>query len=192
MICHHQAVELLQPYVAAGDSLLDVGCGSGYFYHALRDRNVPVEYWGIDATSVLVDIGRKFMPHYGLPAERLQVIRVEDVRAEVDHVICTNVLSNLDNYHRPFERMLKSARKTVILRESISDRAHYSYVADEYLDEGIRLSVHVNTYARQDIADFASGYGFDVIFYQDRFSGGEVQMVIGYPHWWTFAVAVRR
>ena len=38
MTCAAQAVELLAPHFAPGDSLLDAGCGSGYFYHSLRRR----------------------------------------------------------------------------------------------------------------------------------------------------------
>ncbi|MBM3459072.1 MAG: methyltransferase, partial [Armatimonadetes bacterium] len=110
MDCAAQAAELLQPRVLPGDTLLDVGCGSGYFYHSLRSRGIPAEYSGIDSAPTLVEIGRRVLPEYGLPPERLQVLRIEDLHAEVDHVLCMNVLSNLDNYHRPLERLLQAAR----------------------------------------------------------------------------------
>src|SRR3546814_18436338 len=59
---------------------------------------------------------------------------IEDLDGAIDHVVCMNVLSNMDNFHRPFERMLRLARKSVILRESLKDGASYSYVVDNYLD----------------------------------------------------------
>ena len=146
MTAHAQAAEILAHRITGGDSVLDVGCGSGYFYHSLVGRKLPVEYWGIDACGALIDIGRSALPGFGLPAERLIEGRIEDLNGEVDHVVCLNVLSNLDNYQRPLERFLKIARKSVILRESLKVGAEYHYVQDEFLDPGVDLKVHVNHY----------------------------------------------
>lgn len=192
MVSHAQAARLLGPYAAAGDTLLDAGCGSGYFFHALADQRVPVEYYGVDASRPLLEIGRSILPSFGLPADRLIEVRLEDLRAEVDHVICTNVLSNIDNFHRPLERLLLAARKTLILRESISDHASYSYVEDKYLDPGVRLKVHVNTYARAEVRAFIEDYGFETTFVTDEYTHGQPQMVIDHVHHWTFVTATRR
>jgi len=191
MTCHKQAVGLLVPHVATGDTLLDAGCGSGYFFHSLSQRKVPVEYHGIDSAPALLEIGRRILPEYGLDPARLIDMRIEDLNAQVDHVVCINVLSNIDNFHRPLERLLVSARKTVVLRESIADCASYTYVLDRYLDAGENLKVHVNTYRREDVREFIESYGFDVVFEKDEFTNGEPQLVIDHPHWWTFVKATR-
>ena len=191
MTSHAQAAELLAPLVSPGDVLLDAGCGSGYFFHALRDREIPVEYHGMDASPSLVEIGREELPAYGLPADRLHVLRFDDLDGEVDHVVCINVLTNLDNYHRPLERLLACARKSVILRESLKEGAEYRYVRDEYLDEGVDLRVHVNAYDRDEVSDFARERGFQVRLVEDRYTGGQPDMVIDHPHHWTFLVAER-
>jgi SAM-dependent methyltransferase len=191
MTSHRQAVRLLTPHVRSGDSILDAGCGSGYLFHSLAAVGVPVEYYGVDASASLLAIGRDILPHYGLAAERLIEMRLEDMNAQVDHVICVNVLSNVDNYHRPLERLLLAARKSVILRESISDFSRYTYVEDRYLDPGVRLKVHVNTYAREEIDAFIRSYGFEVNFHIDDYTGGKPQQVIDNPHWWMFVEAVR-
>lgn len=191
MTCAAQAAELLAPYVTLGDTLLDVGCGSGYFFHSVRKRGIPVEYFGIDAAPSLIDIGRKYLPEYGLSPERLQVMRIEDVDGVVDHVVCTNVLSNIDNYHRPLERLLKCACKTLILRESLKEHAEYTYVTDRYLDEGCHLKVYVNAYPVREVMAFIESYGFDVRRIEDLWTRGEPELVIGYPHYWTFLVARR-
>lgn len=192
MTCHEQAVELLDPQIEKGDTLLDVGCGSGYFYHLLRKRGVPVTYFGIDAASSLIRIGKKFLPKYGLPVENLQVMRIEDLDSEFDHIVCINVLTYLDNYQRYLERMLKCARKTVVLRESLKENAEYLYVEDKYLDPGMQLNVHINAYSIHELTVFIESYGFTVEFVEDRFAGGKPQMVIDYPHYWTFVVAKRK
>jgi SAM-dependent methyltransferase len=191
MTAHAQAAELIGARARAGDTLLDAGCGSGYFYHALAARNIPVEYWGADAAPSLIDIGRAELPAFGLPAERLQVVRLEDLDGEFDHVVCVNVLSNIDNYHRPLERLLDMTRRTLVLRESLKDGAAYAYVRDEYLDPGVELNVHVNHYDRAEFLAFIAARGFRATLIEDRRSGGQPELVIGYPHYWTFVLAER-
>jgi ubiquinone/menaquinone biosynthesis C-methylase UbiE len=191
MTAHAQAAELLASRASAGDTLLDAGCGSGYFFHSLATRSIPVEYWGADASRALIGIGREIMPAFGLAAERLLHARLEDLRGDVDHAVCLNVLSNIDNYHRPLERLLRMARKSVILRESIVDGARYTYVRDDFLDADVDLNVHVNHYDRADITAFIERYGFRVTQAVDRRSGGKPELVIGYEHYWTFLIADR-
>jgi SAM-dependent methyltransferase len=191
MICHAQAAELLAPLVSADDILLDVGCGSGYFFHSLKSRNIAISYFGLDASRTLINIGRRILPAHGLPPSRLIHMRIDDLAGEADHMICLNVLSNLDNYHRPLERMLQCSRKTLILRESLAHKANYRYVVDEYLDPGCRLRVHVNTYCLTEVIEFIESFGFNAKPVKDCRSGGRPEMVIGYPHHWTFIVAQR-
>lgn len=191
MTCHAQAAELFAPHIAPGDTLLDAGCGSGYFYHSLKARELPVEYWGVDQAKTLIDIGRASLPQHGLPPERLVHLRLEDLRADMDHVACINVLSNIDNFHRPLERLLHTARKTLVLRESLAKAASYNYVEDKYLDQGHRLKVHVNTYALDEVCDFIRAHDFEPTVITDRRTGGKPEMVIDHPHHWTFIQAIR-
>lgn len=192
MTCHAQAAELLRQHCTAGESILDVGCGSGYFFHSLHTRGVEADYYGIDATAALIEIGQREMPQFGLAADRLKVLRIEDFRGSVDHTVCINVLSNVDNYFRPLERLLQATRKSIVLRESLRDGADYRYVVDEYLDQGVSLRVHVNAYDRSQVRAFINDHGFDVREVEDRHTGGKPELVIGYPHYWTFLVARRR
>lgn len=192
MTCAAQAAELLADLARPGESLLDAGCGSGYFFHSLRRRGIALEYYGIDATGLFIDQGRAALGAFGLAPERLVPMRIEDFRGAADHVLCMNVLSNIDNYHRPLERLLKTARRSLILRESVKDGASYSYVRDNFLDRGVDLKVHVNAYDRRDIVGFIEAYGFSVTEVTDRRSGGRPEDVIGHPHYWTFLVARRK
>ena len=192
MTCAAQAAELLAPLVEPGDSLLDAGCGSGYFFHSVRTRDIPVEYWGIDASSTLIGIGRAHLPAFGLPPERLNCLRIEDLAGSVDHVLCMNVLSNLDNYHRPLERLLRVARKSVILRESLKQGSEYRYVEDAFLESDEPLNVYVNAYDIDEVSRFIESFGYEVRLETDRRTGGDPELVIGYPHYWTFLVGERK
>ena len=193
MDCAMQAIELLAPLSQPGDLLLDAGCGSGYFFHSVSRSGLPIEYVGIDATACLIEIGREEMPRHGCDAGRLRVRRIEDLDAEVDHAVCLNVLTNIDNYHRPLERLLLSARKSVIIRESCWEKpSQYLYVRDRFLDPDVSLKVHVNTYCLPEILEFAQSYGFAGDVITDRRTGGRPEPVIGYDHHWTFLVFRRK
>jgi ubiquinone/menaquinone biosynthesis C-methylase UbiE len=191
MTAHQQAARLLASRVRPGDMLLDAGCGSGYFYHSLVSQKIPAEYWGVDAAPSLIEIGRSIMPSYGLPAERMLPFRIEDLDGSVDHTVCLNVLSNIDNYHRPLERLLKMTKRSLILRESLKQGAEYHYVEDRFLDPGVSLNVHVNHYDVQEVCEFIRSYGFKVEQVVDERTGGQAEQVIGYPHYWTFLIADR-
>jgi SAM-dependent methyltransferase len=192
MTCASQAAELLSEIARPGDALLDVGCGSGYFYHSLRRRGLALDYHGIDATAAFIEIGRRELKAFGLSPDRLDVLRIEDFVGMADHILCMNVLSNLDSFHRPLERLLHASGTSLILRESIKDGADRRYVRDEFLDPGLALNVYVNAYDRSEIVDFIAARGFAVREVTDRRTNGKPEMVIGHPHHWIFLVATRR
>lgn len=192
MICAAQAAGILTDLARPGDCLFDAGCGSGWFFHALRRRQLALEYWGMDQTAALITIGQEELPRFGLPPERLLTGQIEYASGRADHVLCMNVLTNLDNWHRPLDRLAAMARRSLILRESIQDEARYAWVTDRFLDPGVTLSVHVNTYSRRALTEFLADRDFQVEFIEDRRTGGAPELVIGYPHYWTFLVARRR
>ena len=193
MVCHEQAIKILLDDINSngGGSLLDVGCGSGYFFHSINKRNTPLEYWGIDAAYSLIKIGQKELKKYGLPVNRLINSRIEDINGSFDYIISINFLTYCDNYHKALERMLLMAKKSVILRECIKVDSQYSYVKDNYLNEGVILNTYINHYGRKEIINFIRKRGYSVKIIKDQYSKGKMQKIIGYPHFWEFIVAER-
>lgn len=192
MTCAAQAAELIAPLAKQGEVLLDAGCGSGYFFHSLESRSIPLKYIGIDATPALLQIGKQELPAFGLPEENLKVMRLEDLNGRADFVLCMNTLTYMENYYRPLERLLQVTQKALILRESISDQAKYSYVKDDYLDPGVDLKVHINTYGKEEVVSLIEGAGFEVNEVLDRRSNGNPEMFLRCPHYWIFLVAIRK
>jgi SAM-dependent methyltransferase len=191
MTCAAQAADLAAGMAGSGASLLDVGCGSGWFFHSLRRRGLALDYWGIDRTAPFIAIGREELPRYGLPPERLLLGEIESATGAADLVLCMNVLSNIDNWHRALDRIAAIARRGIILRESFGDDAAYALVTDRFLDPGVEMKVHVNRYARAEIAAFLAERGFISRFVTDIRTGGAAEPVIGYDHHWEFLVARR-
>lgn len=186
-----QAADLLGSIAKSGESVLDVGCGSGYFFHSLKSRNLNLDYYGLDACGKFIATGQEVMPQFGLSKDRLKHLRIEDFRGEFDHVVCLNTLTFLDHFYRPLDRMLKSARKSIILRESMKEEAEYNYVIDKYLDSPIPLRTPINHYSKSEISKFISEAGFKVDFITDKRTGGKPEISIDHPHYWTFLLGVK-
>ena len=183
-----QAVDILEPRISSDHILLDAGCGAGQFYHSLRHRGLEAGYHGIDATTAFIEMGRRELPSFGLGKDRLQRGRIEDLAGSVDISVCLNVLTNVPDLYQPLERLLMISRKAVLIRESIKEGTERRYIRDQYLNSDVSLKVYVNSYDRTEIADFARQYGYKTQFIMDQHTGGQPEMVIDYPHYWTFAL----
>ncbi|MFN0253022.1 MAG: class I SAM-dependent methyltransferase [Kofleriaceae bacterium] len=189
MTCAAQAAEILAPLVTHGETLLDAGCGGGYYWHSFRTRNIGVEYHGLDYTPEMIELARAEMR---LPAERFTLGAIEDLDAQFDNVLCFNVLTNSPHYAAPLERLLHSARKRVLLRESMSDSLVVRYTPDPYLDEGKRnIRVYHNTYPIAEVTSFIEEHGFGVSRIVDRRSNDGTEMVVDIPHHWRILLAER-
>ncbi len=193
MTCAAQVATLLAPLVTPGETLLDAGCGGGYYYWSLVKRNVPVEYYGLDYTPAMIDLARTEMcPRTGLPAERFILGAIENLARPFDTVICFNVLTNSPHYALPLERLLLCTRKRLVLRESLGNELVIRYTPDPYLDAGKRhIRVYHNTYPLHEVIAFIESYGFRVTRIPDRRTQDGVEMVVDIPHYWRILLGER-
>src|SRR5207253_7383086 len=134
MTCAAQAAEILRDRTVNGETLLDAGCGGGYYLHSLQKRGVPVEYWGLDYTPEMIALAHEEMTQ--IPRERYRLGAIEDIRDQYDNILCFNVLTNSPHYALPLERLLLATKKRLLLRESLGDELVVRFTADPYLDEG--------------------------------------------------------
>jgi SAM-dependent methyltransferase len=194
MTCAAQAAETLAPLVGAGETLLDAGCGGGYYYWSFQRRSVPVDYFGLDYTPQMTALARlEICPAAGLPEERFVLGAIEHLDREFDNVVCFNVLTNSPHYGQPLERLLSCARKRILLRESMGDTLVVRYTPDPYLDEGKRhIRVYHNTYPIAEVMAFMEAHGFSVTRLVDRRTGDGTEMVVDIPHCWRILFGERR
>ncbi len=193
MTCAAQAAEILSERVHPGESLLDVGCGGGYYYHSLSARNLEVDYYGLDYTPEMIELARTEMcPANISDPARFMLGWIEDLDREFDNVLCFNVLTNSPHYALPLERLLRCTRKRLLLRESLGDALTVRFTPDPYLDEGRRhIRVYHNTYPLNEVVAFIEEHGFSVTRIPDRRSQDGVEMVVDIPHQWRILAAER-
>lgn len=195
MTCAAQAAEVLGPRLAAGESLLDAGCGGGYYLWSFLDRGFEPEWHGLDYTPEMVELARsEVATRAGLPAERFALGAIEDLpEASYDAVLCFNVLTNSPHYAAPLERLLRAARRRILLRESLGKDLVVNFTPDPYLDEGKRhIRVYHNTYPVDEVTALMEEEGFDVQRIPDARTDDGTEMVVGFPHQWRILYGERR
>jgi SAM-dependent methyltransferase len=60
-LLHFRALLDIAPSIG-GRKVLDFGCGKGDFYGFLRDRNISVDYTGLDINEILINLAKKKFP----------------------------------------------------------------------------------------------------------------------------------
>jgi SAM-dependent methyltransferase len=194
MTCARQAAEILGPLVRPGESLLDAGCGGGYYLWSFLDRGVDLDWHGIDYTPEMIGLARtELCPRADVEPERFELRAIEQLRRGFDNVLCFNVLTNNPHYALPLEQLLRSARRRILLRESLGAELTVRYTPDPYLDEGARdIRVYHNTYPLDEVASFMEAHGFAVSRIRDERSGDGVEMVVDIPHQWRILLGERQ
>ncbi len=196
MTCHKQAAEILAPLVTPGDTLLDVGCGTGYAFWSFHDRGIPIEYHGVDVTPRFIDLGRELLcPLAGLPPERLQTGAAETLTGAHDFVLCLNTLYCIANWHQSVERLCAVTKKALFIRTLMDEQAEYRYLVTDYprMPEKYRyLRAYYNIYPIGEVTAAIEGYGFEVKNIVDEWTGDEDEYVKGKRYPWRCLLAIRR
>lgn len=193
MTCAAQAAEILAEKVTPGETLLDAGCGGGYYYWSLLKRNVPITYYGMDYTREMIELARAEMcARTNLSPERFILDSIENLDREFDNIICFNVLTNSPHYALPLERLLACARKRILIRESLGDELIIRYTPDPYLDEGERqIRVYHNMYQIKEVISFIKEHTFEVTQIRDERTRDGVEIVCDIPHQWRIILGER-
>lgn len=188
-----QAAQILAPYLSPGQTLLDAGCGSGYYYWSFKRRGLKVDYYGLDYSPTLIDIGRRYLPSAGLDPGRLQVGAIEDLNGTYDAVICFNTLSFCPDFRLPLDRLCRAANRYILLRTNLGEKTVYRWEIDGYLDQGYNnLKAYWNMYAEAEVTAFMEDMGFIVSPIVDRRTGGAMELVVGKPYYWKLLFGQRR
>jgi len=155
-------------------------------------RDLGVEYHGVDFTGHYIEIGRRHMPPFGLPPERLRVGTIENVEGRFDVVVCFNALLYCPDFHLPLERLCDAADRWLVLRTLLAGREKRRYVRDGHLDEGWNhLRAYFNIYAIDEVRAWIESLGFETAMPVDRRTGDRPECVNEMPHPWRLLLARR-
>jgi SAM-dependent methyltransferase len=194
MTCARQAAEVLAPLAASGESMLDAGCGGGYYYWSFAERGPELDWHGLDFTPEMIELARdELCPRAGLEPSRFRLGAIEDLGEErYDNVLCFNVLTNCPHYGLPLERLLAVTERRILLRESLGDSLEVRFTPDRYLDPDKRhIRVYHNTYPLAEVTDFMRDHGFEVTGIVDERTGDGTEMVVDIPHRWRILLGER-
>jgi SAM-dependent methyltransferase len=100
------------PHLLAKGSLLDVGCGEGYWVDFLGEKT-SLSLQGMDVSSVRIDLAKD---HLAESEIELQVADIEELeQASVDQVTALEVLEHLPDWESGFRKIVHAARKRAIV-----------------------------------------------------------------------------
>jgi len=115
------AARMLKNIIKTNDSVLEIGCSSGYYYEVLEYLlKRPIRYTGVDYSEHMIEMAREFYPR-----ARFDVAdgaQLPFSPASFDVVISGCVLLHCPNYQRHIEETCRVAKGVILLhRTPIAD-----------------------------------------------------------------------
>jgi len=105
-------------YWAAGDNVLDVGCGAGHYLRSLRRQlGNEFDYTGADITTAYLSLAQKaFAADPRAHFDNADIFNLHYRDHTFDIVCCSNLVQNFPSIVRPLSELVRVARKAVIVR----------------------------------------------------------------------------
>jgi len=105
-------MELLK-HIYDGESLLDVGCGSGCEYENIKKHNKKINYKGVDYASVFIDACQDLFPEVDWEVQDSESLAEED--NSYDTVLLRHMLECLPHYEGAIKEAWRVAKKRVVI-----------------------------------------------------------------------------
>lgn len=170
-------IALLAPQI---QSVLDVGCGSGYLLELIHRKFPRLNLWGVDADSYFIKVARSKYP-FNFSIEDGYVLT-----KKADLIICNLAFHHFDNSRKLINRMFDAANRAVIiadqvrpatekdLNERIEKRKDFIHGNFQYYEEHERESI-LEAYSHREVEKIFQGTGlkytlnFTDVDYYERF-----------------------
>jgi SAM-dependent methyltransferase len=96
-------------------SVLDVGCGNGVMFEMIREKELDLDYLGVDVTEKLLQVARELFPADAHRFRHMSLYELRKFPRRFDAVVCRHVLEHLPDYVPALEHLYSHARKKLIL-----------------------------------------------------------------------------
>ena len=96
-------------------SVLDVGCGNGVMFEMIREKELDLDYLGIDVTEKLLRVARELFPADARRFRLMSLYDLKKLRRKFDAVVCRHVLEHLPDYIPAVQYLYSCARKKLII-----------------------------------------------------------------------------
>jgi SAM-dependent methyltransferase len=192
MDCAAQGAELLAPYLTDKEKIvLDVGCGGGHFYHALRRRNFNFSYYGLDSSPAMIEIAREVLLGYGLGAERCILGDIRDLtNFKCQIVALINTLSFNSDFRAIIERLADTQAEVILIRDNFGPQTEIKWETDSFLDPGFNhLKAYWNRWSISEVQEFLCDLGYSVRLIEDKHTQGQMELVVNKPYYWSWILA---
>ncbi len=162
----HALAEILS-YYPEPRRVLDGACGSAVNYEVFRNLQVPVDYTGLDRTSVLLDVARdKYgdgVEGYSFKAEEGYIEEMPFADNEFDVVILRHILEHLEEgYEVAIKEALRVAEKEVVLVFFLTPHGAWEHNIEERPSGDTGCTHFWNTYSWPQLVQFLTGFGVQV------------------------------
>ncbi|HEY7322124.1 MAG TPA: class I SAM-dependent methyltransferase [Candidatus Binatia bacterium] len=96
-------------------SVLDVGCGNGVMFEMIREKDLDLDYLGVDVTEKLLQVARELFPADAHRFRHMSLYELRKFPRRFDAVVCRHVLEHLPDYVPAVEYLYSHTRKKLIL-----------------------------------------------------------------------------
>lgn len=111
---YHILADIIRPYIGTGDSVLEIGCSSGYCYEILEYHlNKKVTYTGVDYSDAMIDMARDYYPRANFLAADGAALPFAD--RQFHTVISSCVLLHTPNYRDHIAETVRVADSYVMV-----------------------------------------------------------------------------
>jgi ubiquinone/menaquinone biosynthesis C-methylase UbiE len=132
-------VEIIEPMMDKGSTILEVGCSSGHLLRTLGKKDKNIKYIGVDIDQYAISKGNVELGRIKLAGiESAQLIEAEVTKLPFDSnsfeiVVSLNVLEHLNEPSRAIRELLRCAKNYLVIRTLVSDQ---TFIVKEVRNSG--------------------------------------------------------